>query len=355
MPTRVDLARPFDDTRGLTGSEISVMMSARQMAMEGMDVTLVGNFNLPTSGTWEGVRVISADQQIKEVARESFDVAFAWLDPNVFDHFRNVGLRVLNQQVNDFSYCHGWENKVDVITSPAKTHRDHLSKLTSFPRERWLVWPNAIDPQVYYPAEPSNSRKLVYASSPDRALHWVLELFPKLRRRVPDVELAIFYNWASVYEHNKQAEHEMACRLRYSHAMLKRLQGHGVVHKQSVSKNQLVDEMRHSRALVYPCDPVNFTEGFSVTTMEALALGCLPVIVGADALDEIYGQHVPTLPAPYRASREAYLDTLERALVDDAWYREQREKALSLREVYNWETTTKRFLQELSPFIQGNS
>ena len=91
-----------------------------------------------------------------------------------------------------------------------------------------------------------------------------------------------------------------------------------------------------------------FTEGFSVTTLEALSLGCLPVIVGADALQEVYGEHVPTVKAPYAVNKYEYIDVLERALVDDKWYDVQRERALQLREVFCWDRTAPKFLQELS-------
>jgi glycosyltransferase involved in cell wall biosynthesis len=129
--------------------------------------------------------------------------------------------------------------------------------------------------------------------------------------------------------------------------MLDRLTGHGVNHRQSISKNGLIAEMRKARVLAYPCDPVNFTEGFSVTTLEAASLGCLPVIVGADALQEVYGDYVPTVKAPYTVNKYEYADMLERALLDDKWYDAQREKALQLREVFCWDRTTPKFLDAL--------
>lgn len=347
MPRAADLRQPFDDPRGLTGSETSILMYAREFVRRVDEVHIVGNFVPPDNSVWEGVRVHSLSE-LPRLEQETWDAAFTWMDPRILKNFKQVGKKVLNQQVNDFSYCQGWESYIDVVTSPADTHRRYLQQHTSFPRDRWLLWPNAIDQTFYWPAEHVREHRLVYASSPDRALHWLLELFPLLRRRVPDVTLSIFYNWQPVYEWNKNAEHEMGCRIRYCKAMLDRLTGHGVSHRQSISKNGLIAEMRKARVLAYPCDPVNFTEGFSVTTLEALSLGCLPVIVGADALQEVYGEHVPTVKAPYAVNKHEYIDVLERALVDDKWYDVQRERALQLREVFCWDRTTPKFLQELS-------
>ena len=108
----------------------------------------------------------------------------------------------------------------------------------------------------------------------------------------------------------------------------------------SVSRSRVAEAFCTSRVLAYPCHPDGpFTEGFSCTTLEAAVAGCLPVIVGADALQEIYGDHVPTTPAtmdPTFENREHYFENLVRALTDDEWYYTAQARAKKLADVYNW-------------------
>jgi hypothetical protein len=165
MPNPVDLQQPFDNPRGLTGSETAILMYAREFVRWVNEVHIIGNFVIPEGKTWEGVHVHTL-AELPQLEQERWDAAFAWMDPRILQGFKDVGKKVLNQQVNDFNYCQNWESYIDVVTSPADTHRRYLQQHSTFPRDRWLLWPNAVDQQFYWPAEHVRERKLVYASSP---------------------------------------------------------------------------------------------------------------------------------------------------------------------------------------------
>ena len=174
----------------------------------------------------------------------------------------------------------------------------------------------------------------MWASSPDRGLHWLLELFPRLKVAVPDVTLDVLYLYNAALE---KLRGEVANRYRYMNAALEKLRGKGVRFHGSVSRARVADAFCSSRVLAYPCHPDGeFTEGFSCTTLEAAVAGCLPVIVGADALQEIYGEHVPCTPAPYPHNKQRYFDDLVRALTDDGFYYAAQAKAKALADIYNW-------------------
>ena len=129
---------------------------------------------------------------------------------------------------------------------------------------------------------PKTAEAVVWASSPDRGLHWLLELFPRLRKVVPDVTLDVLYLYQAAAA---SGTGEVANRYRYMNAALEKLRGKGVRFHGSVSRRRVADAFCSSRVLAYPCHPDGpFTEGFSCTILEAAVAGCLPVIVGADAL-----------------------------------------------------------------------
>lgn len=329
----------FTDDRGLTGSEISFTMEAISMAARGHDVTAYTN--LSEEGEARGVKFARWERWAEDAGRD-WHAVVAFIEPSGLQRVRPGGpLRVFNQQVNDFQYCLGWEAYVDVATSPSSHHQKYLSTLTSF--KEWRILPNGCDETLYDPAA-KRSKTIVYASSPDRGLHWVLELFPKLKKRVPDVDCHVYYDYrpglAEVYA--QRGEAELSKRFRYIDAVVPKFEGRGVIHHKSVSRETMAKVLSRSRLLAYPCDPVRYTEGFSCTTLEAAASGCLPVICGADALGEIYGDFVPMVPAPYASHREEYLDLLVEFLSDDVAYGRAQVKAKALGRIYDWSSVAER-------------
>jgi glycosyltransferase involved in cell wall biosynthesis len=201
-----------------------------------------------------------------------------------------------------------------------------------------VILPNGADSSIYVrDSAAPRKKKIVYASSPDRGLHWLLEAFPEIRRRVPDVTLDIYYDWEPFYLAVKDGNSETSFRLRYCKEMLDRLKNKGVVHHGSTSREKMIDVFKSSRVLAYPCDTVSYTEGFSVTTLEAAMSGCVPVLAGADALQEVYGGHVPTVPAPYSKHKLEYLEKVVDLLRDDVLCSQAQDKAVELSSLYSWE------------------
>ena len=337
----------FTDDRGLTGSEISFIMEATSMAARGYDVTAYTN--LSEEDETRGVKFAQWERWTQDADRD-WHAAVAFIEPSGLQRIRPGGsLRIFNQQVNDFQYCLGWEAYVDVATSPSAHHQKYLSTLTDF--KEWRILPNGCDATLYDAGDKQRTKTIVYASSPDRGLHWVLELFPQLRKRVPGVECHIYYDYrpglAEIYA--QRGEAELSKRFRYIDVVVPKFEGRGVLHHKSVSREAMARILSQSRLLAYPCDPVRYTEGFSCTTLEAAAAGCLPVICGADALGEIYGGFVPMVPAPYASHREEYLDLLTQFLSDDDAYERAQRKARELGPVYDWSGVADR----LQSIVEG--
>jgi glycosyltransferase involved in cell wall biosynthesis len=338
-PRPINPEHCFTDSRGLTGSEITCLMQAIEMAKLGHDVTFYSN--VTENREAHGIKFAKWDRWEKEAKTGGWHSAFATISPLGMQHLPAGVLRVFNQQVNDFGYCRGWEQCTDIVTALAETHKKHLSQFTTF--KEWRILPNGCDPSAFQEGD-RNNKKLVFASSPDRGLHWLLELFPRLKKRVPDVECHIYYNFQenAVQAYTNIGEHEMANRFKYINMALAKLQNRGVFHHKNVSRQEIARVFSNSRILAYTCDPVRFTEGFSCTTLEAAVAGCLPVICGADALGEIYSNFVPVTPPPYKDHRDHYFENLLKYLTDDGAYREAQTKAKAMAETHNWTAVAKK-------------
>lgn len=362
--------RPFDfdalyeAPRGLTGSELSCVEYAQAMRDRGHEVSLVvGQPMLPRE--WEGLTVCQLDNA-KLV--DEHDAVISWNEPNLFFETAEKPLRVVNQQLNDFGYCRpGWESVVDVVTSPSAHHLEFLRKQAPDVRA-WEVLPNGCDPALYEERERIPGR-VVWASSADRGLHRLLECWPEIKHRAPEASLRAFYNFTANDFDELEAVGpnvhpdllEIAQRKRYIRHAMARLAGPrwDVEHVGSVGRERMRIEFEKSMVLGYPCETIRYTEGFSVTTMEACASSCLPVITDVDALGQIYGGAVPMVRLDAdglsRAKLGEFVDLVVRGLTDEAWRREQTAACRALAEKHAWPTLAGRLEEILREGIARKS
>jgi glycosyltransferase involved in cell wall biosynthesis len=333
-----DFKNLFDSPRGLTGSELSCMMYASEMAKRGHDVSLYLDHSDGLS-EWNGVKLF--DLSKVSGIDSSFDVTLAWNEP---DALRNVKskLRVVNQQLNDFSYCQaGFDDFVDVYTSPSESHLEYIHKFTPH-KSKWEVLPNGCDPSLYNPNSKVPGR-VIYASSPDRGLHLLLQAWPKIKKAVPEAHLRIFYNiddWINrcmgINEHPIVDFSELGCRARYVNLAVQRMGHLGITKIGSISRNRIAKEMSEATTLAYPCDTVRFTEGFSVTTLEACASWAVPIISSVDSLGQIYGGNVPMIQHPVRDRLPEFENLVIRSLTDSDFRTSTTSKSRALAITYSW-------------------
>jgi FkbM family methyltransferase len=299
-----DFANLWESPRGMTGSEHSCVSYAAEMCRRGHEVTLY----VPQDGPdfSPGVKVRNLTHLSAEGGR--FDVVYTWNEPDLLRAVPSGPMRMMNQQLNDFGYCQpGWEQCVDVLTAPSQPHLEYLRRLSHEAKSRkGEVVPNGCNPTIYDLTKKVPGR-VAYISSPDRGLHWLLQEWPKIRKRVPEAHLRIYYyslqRWIDHVKvitpaHPSESLREQGKRARYIDQMLPMLRGHGVELVGGVSRVQMARELSEAMVLAYPCDTVSWTEGFSVSTLEGCASGAIPVITNVDALGGIYGGYVPMVDAP---------------------------------------------------------
>jgi glycosyltransferase involved in cell wall biosynthesis len=332
-PEKVD-----EDSRGLTGSEVTSFRLALEMGRRGYDVTWYTNLTQNFEG--RGIKFAKWDRWEQD-SKQDWHAAVATLNPACLAKVGSGTIRVFNQQVNDFRGCPGWEQHTDIVTALSLTHQRQLRQFSNF--SNWQILNNGCDPTEYYDGKRDNKR-LVWASSHDRGLHWLLELYPNLKKRVPDAEIHIYYHFNFDAKHRQDEEGN---RYRYIEAAIDRLKGKGVTLHGSTSRQEMKKVFSEGRILAYPCDPTGFTEGFGCTVLEAAVAGCLPVIVGADAFAEIYSDYVPVTPAPYPKHKEHYLENLVKYLTDDAAYQTARSRGKEMAKTHSWQSIGQQLVSML--------
>ncbi len=352
----------WDDDRGLTGSELSFFRIAQELALRGHDVVAYSFFqDGPLPGVLGSIRLRPITSLITEI--NGWDAVCSWNEPDLLRIIPERTVRLCNLQINSFTHCKpGFQNHVDVFTSPSSSHRqmvlgkhhpvgsDHsISHETYIANpSKWKVLPNGCDPDKYpTPGSSVVPGRVIYASSPDRGLHWLLQEWPKIKSAVPHATLRIFYklmSWVTLVSPYEPPSHDRAAieqvaRARYIGEAIRRYSTRpdiGVEIHGSVSRSRMNMEMSEAEVLAYPCDTMSWTEGFSVTLMEACASQTVPVTCGVDALPEIYGSSVPMVPPPMRTSFEAFSGLVIRSLTDDKFRQDTLDRCRQLALDYTW-------------------
>ncbi len=362
----MDFRRLRDDPRGLTGTELAATRIAETLAELGHDVSF---YTLSNDTQWNAVAVRPLEH-LAEVD-ERFDAAISFNEPDLLREVHGPRLRVCEHYLNDVWYCKvDFEQFVDLWVSPSRPHLQKMLtdedlrdvEVTQYgPRARytpdpskWTVIPLGCDPDRYVAMEKVPGR-VVYCSSPDRGLHWLLQAWPKIVRAVPHASLKVFYRlrpWLDEFTSEPFSSRLEKTRGRalYISQVLPRLAPFGVRLCDSVSREVIEREMALAEVLAYPCDTVRWSEGFSCSVLEGCAARACPVITPVDALGEIYGSVLPMA----QPSSEEWSDLVIRALKDADFRQGVNARAAAFAGELTWKTHALRLEQAIQARLSSN-
>ena len=264
----LDAGPPFSGrdfrTSGIGGTEACVVLLAEALAARGAAVVVANR--IAAVRTDAGVRYVP----VGSLGDDRFDLVL------LFKHWSDV---VSNRgTVRAFIWT-------DVhVPDPAGLMRcaawAHLSlTLSDYQRVRLagLIADTGIE-SIGAPIEtadygdPSAAKEplLIYCSVPDRGLYYLKDMYPAIRRRVPDARLVItsdFSLWGAPAAKD---------------AFMKFFAGQpGVEYAGHVTRPELVAWQRRARVMAYPC---TFEEGFCLAAAECMAAGAVPVTTNDFAL-----------------------------------------------------------------------
>lgn len=363
MRLPLDPKELWTSPRGMTGSEGSCVYYAMSMAALGHSVTMFTKVTAP--GENRGVIFCPYEEWASLYHKQDWDALCAWMTPEPLKIANPSQFRMFDQQVSDFSCCEPhWENYVDILAPLSHSHANHLAGYTGFPRDKWRVAHNGVDTETFRPRDKIHG-KVIWASSHDRGLHWLLEAWPQVKSRAPHASLDIFYDFNGVEvfagmencDRNTESGrrfNELGQRSRYTLEALRRMNGNHSVHAhKSVSRERIQQEMASAEVLAYPLDPIHYTETFGVTVLEACATGTVPVICTADCFDELWKPASVSVPPPYPEHKQEFIDALVETLNNDKWRHELSQRAVDHSKNFSWNGLGKAFEDTL--YSRGQS
>lgn len=336
---------PWSLETGIGGSEEATIRLSKRLKEQGYQVTV---YSTPgaRAGDYDGVQWRN---YWEFDGRDSFDILIGWRNPWLFD----VPLKARKKYL--------WLHDVMPVGEFTKERLDNLDKVILLSKYHRSLFPNIPDNKVFMSANgidaeefdgsetcTRNPHKIIFASSHVRGLAHVLDIWPEVKKAVPDAEFHFFYGRQSFVAVNKDNPERMEW-LAKQEARMKELDGvfdHGKVSQQEIAK-----ETMSSGIWAYPCP---FPEISCITAMKCQAGGAVPVASNFAALNETiqYGVKMPMLDDNgvgvwNKDISEKYKVALIDMLQDTTKQEEIRQEMIPwAKQQFSWTTVAKQWKEE---------
>ena len=275
--TAIDEWGPWSLSDGIGGSEEAIIRISQHLKSLGYTVVVFakpGN----RAGTHDGVMWRNYWEANLD---DEYDIFIAWRSPFIFD--RKIKARKSYLWLHDVMEPGEFtESRIANFTKCIVLSNYHRSIYPMIPDEKILLSGNGIDPHEFdgYEDVKRDPHKMIYASSHTRGLANLYNIWPDVKKAVPDATLDVFYGRESYDAINKGNPE----RMRWMDDMIAvASELDGVTDHGKVSQERIVRESFMSGIWAYPCP---FPEISCITAIKSQAAGAVPVTSNFAALDE---------------------------------------------------------------------
>lgn len=332
--------RSLED-RGLGGSESALIYMVRALAANGTRIRVFCNCDRP--GNYDGVhygnlvdfhiyrKLYSLPIFVSSRSMRPFKTALQAQASILWIHDA-VNVPFLEDE--DPVHLH-----LDRIFTISNWQKDEWSRHFGIPHERFFLTRNGVDLATFKPAEKRDRHRLIYVSRPDRGLDVLLELFPHIRKCVPD---------ASLYIYTYQLPGD-----RLDDRIYQLIQQPGVYMRGSLPKTSLASEMALARLMVYPS---TWRETSCIAAIEAQACG-VPVVTSTLAAlsetvhDGVSGYLIPGDPRTVKFGRRFIESVVTLMNDDEVWQKLSQSARYRCELLYDWNVIAKEWLGELTRLL----
>ena len=264
------------NSKGVGGSEESVIYIARELSSMGYDVRvyadpLVSDIGTESIGsgflTWHHYSCFDIMQEI--------DVFISWRYAASIMLGLNAKKRFLwlHDLIDPYVFPRIYWDKVTGIFVQSEFHKQYVLNLQyTSSNDNVFVLPNGVfmSNQCH---GPNHNDIFVYGSSPNRGLEQVLRVWPHIKRHIPTAVLEVYYGFTSNVD-NRLGRQFGSLYMPWKQEILKLLEQEGVVYMQSVDHNTLMTAYSRSGWVLYP---TRYHETGCITLMKAMACGSIPI------------------------------------------------------------------------------
>ena len=232
--------------KGIGGSEEAVIYATRELVKLGYKPTVFNNCG-DMAGEYKGVTYKNLyDFNPNDI----YNIVISWRT-NIFQHTpitakkKVIWLHDMPQA--DMFIDTDTFDKVIVLS---EYHKSLLP--SNIPADKIVMSTNGInakdfDKIVDIEREPY---RLIYASSYDRGLEQLLDMWVDIKKAVPEAELHCFYGWDTFIKFENEGHRDSKFRL----GMIEKMKQEGVFEHGRVGHKQLLKEYAKSSVFAYPCN-----------------------------------------------------------------------------------------------------
>lgn len=325
----IDAWGPWSLAEGIGGSEEAIIRLSKHLNDVGYKVVIFGKPS-ERSGEYDGVMWRNFWEANLD---DEFDVFIGWRSPYLFDKDIKARKRYLwlHDVVEPGEFTEKRLQNLDKVMVLSKYHR---SLFPMVPDEKIMMSANGIDPiefEAYDGLIDRDPHKVFYGSSHVRGLQFLYDIWPDVKKAIPDATLDAYYGRES-YDAINAGNPE---RIKWMDDMqLRARELDGVTDHGKQSQFDLIKYMMGSGVWAYPCP---FPEIYCITAIKTQAAGCIPVSTDFAALDETvqFGTKVHIGDGgDVGAITNEFLETYKAALIDTLLHPEKQEK--QRRKMIEW-------------------
>lgn len=264
----------------LGGSESGIVYMARAQARLGHDVTVY--CNCPEPAVYDSVTYRHYHQFFADYRAMPWDVliAFRSFDPLLLGRIAPRTIFWTGDAYNQpalTNLAHPiLQENLDAVFCVSEWQRQTFLARFGLPEDKVVATRNGFPAHLLPPPATRNWNRAAYTSTPFRGLHILLQLFPEIRDRVPDMTLDVYssmrvYGWAE--EEDRRLYGEI-----YDAARQPGVNWHG-----SVPQPALLSQLARTGFLLYPNI---FEETSCIAAIEAQACGAVVITSASAGLNE---------------------------------------------------------------------
>lgn len=288
-------APPKLNETGLGGSETAVVEIAKRFAADGWRVDVYGH-----PGHYEGEH---DDVGYWDAGRlgvdERADVLVSWRQPALDVPVRS---RVRLLWLHDHNGAHGWSDHLarwDRVLGVSSYHARFIADAYGLSNTGFV--PNGVDLGRFDQTLTKVPFSAIYASSPDRGLLTLLDLWPRIVAQEPTALLTVAYGFDTMDAWIRAGRHDLA---EFKDAVMRTMEATPQVeYVGRLPQDELARRYCRTVAWLYPSD---FLETSCITAMEAMAGGCIPVTSSVGAVKETVGDGGCVVWGPGRTRSNPY-------------------------------------------------
>lgn len=259
---------------GVGGSEEAVIWLSQLLADKGWNVTVYNNCG-------------HKEKKFGKVTYKPFwswnhrdkqDVLILWRSPKMCDYDLNAKKVYIDMHdvIEEAEFTEERLKNIDKVFVKSNFHR---SLYPNLPDDKFIVAPNGIDSKLFEGKHEKDDNLMVYTSSPDRGLATLIELFPEVKKQVPEARLQWAYGWDIfdiVHSNNSRI-------MQWKADVVKKMEENGVEVLGRVSHGEVAEMYKKARVFAYPSE---FAEIDCISLTKAMAAGAVPVTTDFAAMGD---------------------------------------------------------------------